>query len=74
MRQIDIRSRLGNLVLGFVGAAYLLAALSVLVYYFATSGPGSELLLALLLVPCIAGASWFVLIASGNLRGRRLRH
>ncbi|HEV7919990.1 MAG TPA: hypothetical protein VGR02_04275 [Thermoanaerobaculia bacterium] len=74
MHRIDIRSRLGNLILGLIGAAYALAALSVLVYYWATSGEAGSLVLQILLMACIAGSFWFVLIASGNLRGRRLRH
>jgi hypothetical protein len=77
VHHIGIRSRLGNLILAFVGAAYVLAALSVLVYYLATSWDGSSLsdrALQLLLMGCIAASCWFILIASGNLRTRRLRH
>lgn len=74
MHRIDIRSRLGNLILGLIGAAYVLAALSMLVYYWATSGAAGSLVLQVLLLACIAGSFWFVLIASANLRGRRLPH
>ncbi|HKO58574.1 MAG TPA: hypothetical protein VJ276_22095 [Thermoanaerobaculia bacterium] len=77
MHHIGIRSRLGNFILGFVGAAYVLAALSVLVYYVATSWDGSSLFdraLQFVLIACIAASCWFILIASGNLRTRRLRH
>jgi hypothetical protein len=73
MHQIGIRSRLGNLILAVTGAAYVLAALSVLVYYWATSGAAGSLALQVLLLACIAGSLWLVLIASANLRGRRLQ-
>jgi len=71
MRRFGIRSRLGNLVLGTVGAAYALGALVVLVYSVALlwdSHSLSDRALELgLAASSIAGGA-FLLIALTNLR------
>ena len=72
VRGVGIRSRLGNLVLGIVGAAYVAAALSLLVYYIALAWDGASLLDRLLqfaLVAALAASGWFVITAIGNLGG-----
>jgi len=69
---VGIRSRLGNLILGIVGAAYVAAALSILIYYLAMAWDGASLLdrvLQFALLVALAASAWFVASAIANLGG-----
>ncbi|HVR41422.1 MAG TPA: hypothetical protein VMU84_20165 [Thermoanaerobaculia bacterium] len=70
MPAVKFRSRIGNVVLGIVGAAYLVFALTLLTWYLAdawdASGMLDRLMQLMLLGAAIAGA-WFVRIAQANL-------
>lgn len=77
VRGVGIRSRLGNLVLGIVGAAYVAAALSLLIYYLATTWEGSSLFdraFQFGLFASLAASAWFVATAIANLGGVRHLH
>ena len=72
VRGVGIRSRLGNLILGIVGAAYVAAALSLLIYYLTVAWGGASFLdraLQFGLFLSLAASAWFVLSAVVNLGG-----
>jgi hypothetical protein len=70
MHGVGIRSRLGNLILGIVGAAYVAAALSILIYYVSMVWDGASLFdrgLQFALLVALAASAWFVAAAIANL-------
>jgi len=70
MLRIPIRSRLGNAVLGVVGALYLVSATVTLVYYLVTTWGAASLLDRLLQVALLGSALagvFFIVVALDNL-------
>jgi hypothetical protein len=71
--RVRIRSRYGNIVLGFLGVVYFLAAGATLVYYVAKNW-GANGLTDFVLQAALLGAAGlgalFVLIALANLKSR----
>ena len=74
MLRVPIRSRLGNGVLGFVGAVYFISATATLIYYIATSWGAMSLtdyVLQAGLIASAIGGLLFILIAKQNLMPSR---
>ena len=72
VRGVGIQSRLGNFVLGIIGATYVAAALSLLIYYVAAAWDGASLLdrtLQFCLFASLAASAWFIVTAIANLGG-----
>lgn len=68
--RIVIRSRRGNLVLGFLGAIYTLFAVAVFLWYLIDTWAAASLMDRLLQLMILGGlivAVWFVSIAAANL-------
>jgi hypothetical protein len=68
--RVPIRSRLGNVVLGFLGALYFFSALGTLVYYVMTTWGASSMIDYILQLGLFASAlvgAFFVVIAAQNL-------
>jgi hypothetical protein len=69
--RVLVRSRIGNLLLAFVGAVYALTALGVLAWFSIDVQDGAafvDLLLQVALLAAAACGVWFVLIALPSLR------
>ena len=68
--RVPIRSRFGNVVLGFLGVLYFLSALGTLVYYVMTTWGASSMIDRILQFCLLASAlvgAFFVVIAAQNL-------
>jgi hypothetical protein len=73
VKRVLVRSRNGNFILAFVGAAYALSALAVLVWFVVDVWQAAALIDFMLQVLLFASAAcgvWFVSIALDNLRHR----
>ena len=70
MLRVRIRSRVGNLVLGALGAVYGVSAVALLILFVAQSWGATSItergLQMLLVISTVVGA-WFVLAARANL-------
>jgi len=73
---VNIRSRLGNGVLGVLGAVYFLSATAIFVYYVVTTWGAAGMidrLLQFALIACAIGGLLFIGIAADNLGLRQRR-
>ena len=71
MFRVPIQSRLGNYVVGFLGALYFLSATATLIYYVVTTRDAAglvDLVLQLALLASAIGGVIFMLIAKENLK------
>ena len=76
MWRVPIRSRLGNGVLGVLGAIYFVSATATLIYYVVTAWGAMGMIdyaLQLALLAAAIGGLFFVAIAGQNLNLIRLR-
>ena len=77
MRGVGIRSRLGNLALAVLGAAYMAAGISIFIYYVNLARDGASLfdrVLQLGLLGASMASAWLLIVALQNLRMRRPHH
>ncbi len=71
MLRVPIRSRVGNVALGILGAVYCVSGTATLVYYLVTTWGAmglTDYILQLALVAAVIGGFFFVAIAAENLK------
>ena len=69
--RVEIRSRVGNVVVGVLGAVYAVAAAVLFVAHFLQTRGAASLVdraIQLLLIVVVAVSIWFILIARRGLR------
>jgi len=75
--RVAIRSRIGNVVLGLLGALYAISASGTLVYYVATNWGANGLIdyvLQLALLAAAIGGVLFMAVAADNLKSASTRN